>query len=284
MALGGALGGAVGACAPRREGETVLRFWAMGNEGATVGQLMPEFERRNPGVRVEVQPLPWTAAHEKLLTAYAGASLPDVSQIGNTWVAELAAIGALSATPPEAASLLTDQFPAVLETNQINGRAMTTPWYVDTRLLFYRNDLLERAGFETPPTDWGEWKRAMHGVKRAAGDGNFAILLPLNEFEQLLTFGLQIGEPLLRDEGARGGFSSPGFVSALAFYKSLFDEGLAPMASATQISNVWTEFARGYFSFYFSGPWSVGDFRSRLPASFQSQWATAGVPGPNGLG
>lgn len=277
-------GGAAAACTPRRDGETVLRFWAMGNEGGTVGKLMPEFERRNPGVRVSVQPLPWTAAHEKLLTAYAGASLPDVSQIGNTWVAELTAIGALSPTPAEAANLLTDQFPAVLETNEIAGRAMTTPWYVDTRLLFYRKDLLARAGFDAPPEDWAEWKRAMHAIKRVAGGDNYAILLPLNEFEQLLTFGLQIDEPLLRDRDTRGNFSNPGFVAALAFYRSLFDEQLAPLASSTQISNVWTEFARGYFSFYFSGPWSVGDFRSKLPASFQSNWATAGVPGPNGLG
>ncbi|NAW01279.1 hypothetical protein, partial [Salmonella sp. hn-h4] len=92
----------------------------------------------------------------------------------------------------------------------------------------------------------------------------YAILLPLNEFEQLLTFGLQINEPLLRDRDTRGNFSSPGFVAALAFYRSLFAEGLAPLASSTQISNVWTEFASGYFSFYFSGPWSVGDFRSKL--------------------
>jgi len=283
-ALGLLAGGAAAACTPRRRGETVLRFWAMGNEGGTVGQLTPEFERRNPGVRVQVQALPWTAAHEKLLTAYAGSSLPDVSQIGNTWVSELTAIGALSPTPPQAAGLLDDQFPAVLKTNQIGGRAMATPWYVDTRLIFYRTDLLRRAGFEAPPGTWAEWKRAMHAVKRAAGQGNFAILLPLNEFEQLLTFGLQIDEPLLKDEGTRGNFSSPGFVTALAFYRSLFDEGLAPVASATQISNVWTEFARGYFSFYFSGPWSVGDFRTRLPASFQPNWATAGVPGPNGLG
>ncbi|WP_295168903.1 sugar ABC transporter substrate-binding protein [uncultured Brevundimonas sp.] len=277
-------GGAAAACTPRRDGETVLRFWAMGNEGGTVGQLMPEFERRNPGVRVSVQPLPWTAAHEKLLTAYAGASLPDVSQIGNTWVAELTAIGALSPTPAEAANLLTDQFPAVLETNEIAGRAMTTPWYVDTRLLFYRKDLLARAGFDAPPENWAEWKRAMHAIKRVAGGDNYAILLPLNEFEQLLTFGLQIDEPLLRDGDTRGNFSNPGFVAALAFYRSLFAEQLAPLASSTQISNVWTEFARGYFSFYFSGPWSVGDFRSKLPASSQPNWATAGVPGPNGLG
>ena len=59
-------------------------------------------------------------------------------------------------------------------------------------------------------------------------------MLPLNEFEQLLTFGLQIDEPLLRDRDTRGNFSNPGFVSALAFYRSLFDEQLAPLASSTR--------------------------------------------------
>jgi multiple sugar transport system substrate-binding protein len=280
--LAGAAAGLAG-CDARGQG-TRLTFWAMGNEATNVPQLLPRFEALNPGITVDVQALPWTAAHEKLLTAYAGGSLPDVSQIGNTWVSELTAIGALSPTPPAAADLLTDQFEAVLETNEVAGRAMTTPWYVDTRLLFYRTDLLARAGLDAPPRNWGEWKRAMHGIKRVAGGDNYAILLPLNEFEQLLTFGLQTEEPLLRDRNTRGNFSNPGFISALAFYRSLFAEGLAPLASAAQISNVWTEFARGYFSFYFSGPWSVGDFRSRLPASFQSSWATAGVPGPKVLG
>lgn len=281
LMAGGALA-STAACSRGAAGETRLRFWAMGNEGANVPALIPEFERLNPGVRVEVQPLPWTAAHEKLLTAYAGDSLPDVAQIGNTWVSELTAIGALSATPAFASDLLTDQFPAVLETNEIGGRAMATPWYVDTRLIFHRTDLLQRAGYDAVPGDWAEWKRAMHGVKRAAGDGSYAILLPVNEFEQLLTFGLQGDEPLLRDEATRGNFASPSFLAALEFYKSLFDEGLAPLASSTQIANVWTEFARGFFSFYFSGPWTIGDFRQRLPA--ETRWATAGVPGPTGPG
>ncbi|WP_262422938.1 extracellular solute-binding protein [Brevundimonas denitrificans] len=150
--------------------------------------------------------------------------------------------------------------------------------------MFYRTDLLARAGYDAVPQDWAGWKRAMHAVKRTAGDGNYAILMPVNEFEQLLTFGLQTGEPLLRDNDSRGNFSSPAFVSALAFYKSLFDEGLAPTMSATQISNVWDEFSRGFFSFYFSGPWSVGDFRRRLSDAMQANWATVGVPGPDGPG
>ena len=276
-------GAALSGCG-RRDGVTRLTFWAMGNEGTNVPRLMPAFEAANPGIRVEVQPQPWTAAHQKLLTGYAGNSLPDVSQIGNTWVSELTAIGALSPTPAAAADLLSDQFEAVLDTNQIDGRAMATPWYVDTRLIFYRTDILAEAGYSDVPTTWAEWKRSMQAVKCVVGDDRYAILLPLNEFEQLLTFGLQGDQPLLTEDGTRGNFSSASFQAALAFYKSLFDEGLAPVATGSQISNVWTEFARGWFSFYFSGPWTIGDMKTRLPAEIQPHWTTAGVPGPNGPG
>lgn len=261
-----------------------IRFWAMGNEGASAPKLIPAFRAANPGLDVEIQPLPWTAAHEKLLTGFAGNSLPDVSQIGNTWLAELAAIGAIAPLPQSEQDLVTDNFPGVLDTNMIGGKLYGVPWYVDTRLQYYRTDLFARAGYDHLPVTWAEWKQALHQVKRVAGPGNFAILLPLNEFEQLLTFGLQQDDPLLRDNGTRGNFSSAGFKSALGFYKSLFDEKLAPVASATQISNVWNEFARGFFSVYLSGPWTVGDMKTRLPQDFQDRWSTAGMPGPKGPG
>ncbi len=280
--MAGAAASGLAGCGRGDDGTVRLRFWAMGNEATHVPQILPEFERLNPGIKVDVQALPWTAAHQKLLTAYAGDSLPDVSQVGNTWVSEMAAIGAISPLPAFASDLLTDQFPAVLETNRIDGRPVATPWYVDTRLIFYRSDLLAEAGYDAVPPTWAGWKQAMHAVKRLVGPDKYAVLLPLNEFEQLLTFGLQGDQPLLREEGTRGNFSSPSFVAALAFYRSLFEEGLAPVASAAQISNVWTEFERGWFSFYFSGPWTIGDFRDRL--SPETRWMTAGVPGPDGPG
>lgn len=278
----GALMGVTSLAACMREDDAnTIRFWAMGNEAARVPEVFGPFQART-GLSVRVQALPWTAAHERLLTAYAGNALPDVAQVGNTWVSEMTAIGALR--PVDADEQLDDNFPGVLDTNRIGERYYALPWYVDTRLLFYRTDMLARAGYETVPHDWTAWKASMHAVKRIAGEGNFAILLPLNEFEQLLTLGLQQEEPLLREEGSRGNFSNPGFVAALEFYKSLFDEGLAPIASATQISNVWNEFSRGFFSYYFSGPWSIGDFQRRLAPEYQDKWATAEMPGPRGLG
>jgi len=120
-ALGLMAGGLAAGCAREDSDPNLIRFWAMGNEAANAPVLLRGFEQANPGLRVTVQALPWTAAHEKLLTAYAGRSLPDVSQIGNTWVAELAAIGALSPLPKTDAGLLVDIFTGVLETNRIGG-------------------------------------------------------------------------------------------------------------------------------------------------------------------
>ena len=81
------------ACGRPTDGGAPLSVWVMGREGELVRELLPEFERRNPGVRVRVQQIPWSAAHEKLLTAYVGESLPDVVQLGNTWIPELVALG-----------------------------------------------------------------------------------------------------------------------------------------------------------------------------------------------
>src|SRR5213076_659757 len=75
--------------------KTTLRIWAMGREGEVLSQLMPAFEKAHPDIRVEVQQIPWTAAHEKLLTAYVGEATPDIAMLGNTWVPEFAALNAL---------------------------------------------------------------------------------------------------------------------------------------------------------------------------------------------
>jgi len=72
------LGALLAGCGDRSDERTQLRFWAMGREAEIVPQLIPEFERRHPGIHVVVQQLPWTAAHEKLLTAFAGDALPDL--------------------------------------------------------------------------------------------------------------------------------------------------------------------------------------------------------------
>lgn len=278
----------IAGCSGKGDDREVVKFWAMGREGEVVAELIPAFEKQNPGIRIDLQQIPWTAAHEKLLTAFAGRVTPDVAQLGSTWVAELVALKALE--PLDAWVARSDSidpkdfFPGSWNGNVIGGHTWGVPWYADTRLLFYRKDLLREAGYSEVPKDWAGWTAAMQAIKVRASDGNYAIFLPTNEYDPLIAFSLQQPEPLLRDGGRYGNFRSDSFKRVSDFYLGLYRQGLAPPASNTEISNVYDEFARGRFVFYITGPWNIGEFKRRLPAELQDDWMTAPLPGPNGPG
>lgn len=278
----------VAGCSLGSGDQTVVRFWAMGREGEVVAQLVPEFERTHAGIRIKVQQLPWSAAHEKLLTAFAGDSTPDVGQLGNTWIPEFVALHALAPLGPAVATSPAidrqDYFSGIWDTNVVDGKLYGIPWYVDTRILFYRRDLLALAGFSAPPESWFELEQMLAAIKVRAGPDRYSILLPINEFEPLLVLALQQDDPLLRDGGRWGNFESAGFRRALRFYVEMFRRGWAPPLTDADVSNVWSEFDRGYFCFYISGPWNIGEFKRRLPADRQAIWMTAPLPGPDGPG
>ena len=235
---------------------------------------------------MRVQQIPWSAAHEKLLTAHVGKSTPDVAQLGNTWIPEFEALGALRALGAliGQSSVVKQQgfFPGIWATNVVDDTVFGVPWYVDTRVLFYRKDLLARAGWREMPTTWADWRRAMVDVKRTLGNDRWAIFLPTNEWAQPAILGMQAGSPLLKDGGRWGAFSDPEFMRAFEFYLSLYRDGLAPVYGNTDIANVFQEFERGLFVFYITGPWNIGEFGRRLPADLQDDWATAPLPGPTG--
>jgi multiple sugar transport system substrate-binding protein len=232
--------------------------------------------------------VPWTAAHEKLLTAFAGDATPDLCQLGNTWIPELVALKALEPLDRYAAASpivrADDYFSGAWATNTVDGALYGVPWYVDTRLVFYRRDLLRDAGFSAPPRSWPEWKRMLAAVATPGRPERYAMLLPLNEVEPLVALALQGDEPLLREDGRWGNFSGAGFRRALTFYLEIFQQGWAPRLAGAAISNVWHEFGRGRFAFYLSGPWNIGELQRRLPAELQETWMTAPLPGPDGPG
>ena len=260
----------------------------MGREGEVVAELAREFERIHPDIRVEVQALPWSAAHEKLLTAFAGDTTPDLCQLGNTWIPEFVALGALRQLDGDVArsSIVdaADYFPGIWATNRVDGKLYGVPWYVDTRLLFYRRDLLAQAGYAHAPRSWAEWTAMLDAIRQRGVPGQFGIVLPAVEIEPLVALALQQEDPLLRDGGRHGNFESAGFRKALEFYLSMFRRGFAPPPGAADASNIWNEFGRGQFVFYVSGPWNIGELQRRLPADLQQSWTTAPLPGADGPG
>ncbi len=260
-----------------------LQFWVVGSEAESLERLLADFRQENPDISIRLQQMPWSAAHEKLLTAFAGNSTPDICQLGNTWIPEFAALGALREVSSfQIADPLPqeDFFTGIWETNEIAGRLYGIPWYVDTRVLFYRHDLLQAAGFESAPQTWPEWSDAMLRIQARLAPDEYAILLPSNEWEQIVILGLNSNEPMLRDDGQYGNFQNRSFRAAVDFYLGIYRNKLSPIVGTTEIANVWEEFNRGRFAMYITGPWNIGEFRKRLDPQEVAKWSTAPLPAP----
>ncbi|KHO63088.1 ABC transporter substrate-binding protein [Thermoanaerobacter sp. YS13] len=258
--------------------ETVLKVWAMGEEGKILPQIVKKFEEQNPGIKVEVQAIPWDVAYDKLLTAVASQSGPDLTQLGTTWTTQFASSGALLDLKP-----YFDKYPELkpenyyegsVKTVEYNGQIVGVPWYVDTRVLFYRTDILKEIGYDHAPKTWTELKDAADKLAKR-GKGKYGIAFAPND--QLMVYMLtwQAGGRLIDDNG-NPQFNSPEFIKAVNYYKSFFIDGDAPL-TADQGLDLFTAFKEGIEPMFVSGPWMVSLINKQLP-DLKGKWATAVLP------
>jgi multiple sugar transport system substrate-binding protein len=257
----------------------------MGAEGENVQKLIPQFQRQNPGIEVKVQMIPWTAAQEKLITAFASDNLPDLFQLGNTWIPQFTALDALenlsSWIERSQKVNLGNYFKGILETNEIEGSLFGLPWYIDTRVLFYRRDLFQRVGYEAAPTTWDALLDICRKIKKLSPDEDkYAIYLPTNEWAPFVIFGLQAGAELLLADNSFGNFSGDEFKRGFTFLVGFHIENLAPLG-ISQVTNVYQAFAEGFFAIYISGPWNVTEFKKWMKGDLADTWMTAPLPGPD---
>jgi multiple sugar transport system substrate-binding protein len=266
----------------KKKSENELTFWAMGVEGENVSKLIPEFEKKY-NVKVNVQQIPWTAAHEKLITAFVSETLPDIFQLGNTWIPEFVTLNSLEPLDSlilNSSFVIEDYFSGILESNKINGVLYGIPWYVDTRVLFYRKDFLNKAGWSEPPKTWNELYAFSKKIKTLTG--NYAIYFPTNEWVPLIVFALQKNSSLLEKNYTEPAFTDPEFVEAFGFLSRFYNEKLSP-ANITEVTNIYQAFEEGYIAMYITGPWNIAEFKKRLSLKMQNYWMTAPLPAPDSI-
>jgi multiple sugar transport system substrate-binding protein len=278
LTLGLALAGCGGSDKSSESGDTAkasgkITVWAMGAEGEKLNVLAKDFMKANPAIKVDVTPIAWDVAHDKLLTSVAGNKTPDISQMGTTWMGEFAKTGALDKVPGSI-----DQnsfFESAASTGVVDGTAYGVPWYVETRLLYYRTDIAEKAGITSPPTTWDELKTMAKAMKEKGG-AKYGISLSPNNWQELLPFIWQNGGELVSDNGDFT-FDTPEVVGALAFYQSFFKEGLTA-GSVPEGFDITPAFIQGTHPMFFSGPWHMSLIQDTGGADFADKWAIAKMP------
>ena len=253
-----------------------LTMWAQGAEGENLPALLKEFEAANPGVTVDVTAIPWDAAHNKYQTAIAGGQTPDIAQMGTTWMGDFA--DAFDAAPGEFADA--GFFAGSVNSTEVNGAMVGVPWYVDTRVVFYRKDLAEQAGYATFPTNYDDFKAmakamqdkagAQWGIQLlAGGDGSFQSVLP---------FGWSGGAELMDTTGGTWSLDSPEWVKAMTYYQSFFTDGIANPAPNMGAGAAEAAFVDGSAPMMISGPYEIGNLEKAGGAVFTDKYAVATLP------
>jgi len=204
-----------------------ITVWAMGAEGDKLPTLAKQFESANPGAKVNVTAIPWDAAHDKFTTAITAGKTPDAAMVGTTWMGEFAGLGALDPTPPSFDK--SQFFPGAQKTTEVNGTSYGIPWYVETRLVYYRTDLAKKAGFTTPPKDWAGLKAMAKAMQDKAGAKWGISLQPGGQgsWQSMVPFAWQKGAELT--EGDKFTFNTTPMQEGLDYYASFFKEKISPV-------------------------------------------------------
>jgi multiple sugar transport system substrate-binding protein len=176
--------------------------------------------------------------------------------VGTTWMGEFADLGALDPTPQGFDN--SGFYPGALDTTKVGGTQYGVPWYVETRLVFYRKDLAAKAGFSTPPTDWDGLKAMAKAMKEKAGAKYGINLQPGGDgsWQTVMPFAWSAGANITGDDQKSFTFDTPEMQEGLKYYQSFFTEKLA----GTDLPPNQTEaqFVNGQVPMFISGPWMAG--------------------------
>ncbi|WP_137994259.1 ABC transporter substrate-binding protein [Streptomyces vilmorinianum] len=152
-------------------GDTTRKYW----DG-----LAAAYEAKNPGTRIDVQIESWNDVDRKVADMVKAGQAPDIAQIGA--YADYAAAGDLYSADELLSIPVQANFLAPLASAGENKRTQYgLPFAASTRLLFFNQELFDRAGITKPPATWAELAAAAEKLKD--DDVPYPFALPLGPEE-----------------------------------------------------------------------------------------------------
>jgi multiple sugar transport system substrate-binding protein len=256
-----------------------LVMWSMGDKAdKDLESLAKKFEQQNPDVKVQITAVPWDAAHEKLTTSIAGGNTPDMSLIGSTWMAEMAAMNGFQATPAsfEASAF----FPGQWDTTKYKDTSYGVPFTADTSVIYYRTDITTKAGIKGAPAgDWDGYLKDLKAIQATAGKQNpklrnaTQLQVGFNSWLFWLPMVWQQGGDIYDAESKKFTLDTPAVTKALEYYSGIFKDKLSPNDKTDARVNL----QNGLIGTVQQGASTGGDLHKNAP-ELDSKWQTMPLP------
>lgn len=260
------------------KGVVELSFWNgfSGPDGATMEEIVKDFNRENPDIKVKMEIIPWATYYDKVTLGLAFGGAPDVFILHANRVPEFASHGALAQQDELIAHSkldVNDFVPNAWKAGLWDSKRYALPLDCHPLGLYYNVDLFKKAGISKPPQTLDEFISAAKKLTRTNDKGEkqwgFA-------FTWLHSNGLmflnQFGSGLLTDDLKRSSMDSPKTVEALNLMIRLIDvEKVCPRPEG---SDAWLGFQTGRIAMAMEGVY----MKSGLDSQKDLHYAAAPVP------
>ncbi|MEV0457587.1 extracellular solute-binding protein [Catellatospora methionotrophica] len=248
------------------------------NEGPAFKELITEFNKTYPNVKINYQSVPFGEAQNKFKTAAAAKSgAPDVLRAEVAWVPEFASLGYLYNL--DGSELLADEsdyFATPMSANKFDGKTYGVPQVTDSLALMYNKKIFTDAGVTEAPKTWADVKTAAAAIKAKTGkDGLF-----INAGGYfLLPFIYGEGGDLVDTTAKKITVNSAANVAGISVAADLIKSGAAVKPPANDsYGTMMTLFKEQKVAMIINGPWEVNNVRKAETFGGIENLGVAAVP------
>jgi multiple sugar transport system substrate-binding protein len=264
LALGAAgvgMATAAASASAKKAAPVTLTMWSglTGGDHTTYVGLVKEFNASHPDIKVQVTYLPWDSIAQKLPSAMASGSGPDMAMpdynagtvreyIKNGLITPIN--GLLNMVPKK------DIAPAILNAFTVNGNLYAAPANWATLQLYWNKTMFAKAGISGPPKTMTQ---LLADAKKLTGNGQYGISLADNNTAPMWPIIIWAGGGDIVNSKGCSVLDSPKSVSAIsAFATAIHTDGITQVGLSGQDAD--NLFSAQKAAMELNGPWAAGEY------------------------
>ena len=245
-------------CRQKQDDNLVFATWGSKTEVQILKELLSDFEKENPDIKVEFLHIPQNY-FQKLHLMFASNLAPDVIFINNL---NIPVYEKYLLDLNDIVKNKEDYYPQVLDTMTYEDRLLAIPRDVSTLVVFYNKDLFDKNNLSYPNENWN-MTEFLYTAKRLTNNGIYGISFEENSLFYLpymRAFGGGIlsptGEQIMNSENSQKG---------IQYYSDLRNKyNIAPKKYQSASETMAQMFINGRLAMHLSGRWLVPKYREDI--------------------
>ena len=254
--------------------------WDTKEQEKEVTGIFADWEKQNPGVKVEIISIPFPVMKQKLVVSLRSGDAPDMGYVDGRWLQEMQAAGFLSDLTDYSNSLdKKDFFELPWKTATAGGKVYAVPDRIDPWMFYYNVDMFKAAGVKDFPKTMDELVEVCRKITVPGKQYGYG-MVGANDatfIGRFLNILYAFHGDFLTPDGKKAAINNEAGVAAFQFYGDLLNKYKVAQPSAVANSNndVRQLLLTNQVGMMIDGPWGTGTLRQMNP---NLNWYVGQIP------